>query len=116
MQFLNTDKSKWIVKGIEIPVIENVPIPELMWFRQRLKEIDKIKESGSVPDGIRFDEEWWDKVCKLGLGMETRDVQAIKGLNFNEFRELMAEVYSFLTVFCSVEGAKLSGYYDQKIQ
>lgn len=115
--FLNLDKKTWIIKDLEIPVIEDVPMKDLLWFRNKSKEAEKLKESedATVADGLKFDEDWWEKTCELGLGKTMEEI-IDTGISEKQFRSLMAEVFNFLTVLCSIDEARQSGIYDQKIQ
>lgn len=115
--FLNLDKKVWIINDLEIPVIENVPMKDLLWFRNKSKEAEKLKssEEATVADGLQFDEDWWEKTCELGLGKTMEEVLD-SGISEKQFRTLMAEVFNFLTVLCTIEEAAQSGIYDQEIQ
>jgi hypothetical protein len=115
--FLNLDKKAWIIKDLEIPVIEDVPMKDLLWFRNKSKEAEKLKtsEDATVADGLKFDEDWWEKTCELGLGKTMEEI-IDTGISEKQFRSLMAEVFNFLTVLCSIDEARQSGIYDQKIQ
>jgi len=115
--FLDVNKKAWIVKDLEIPVIENVPMKDLMWFREKIKEASKLKENPHVDesDALKFDEDWWDMTCKIGLDKTSEEI-IDTGLTPKEFRELMAEVYHFLMTYGTIEEAKLSVLYDPKIQ
>ena len=37
MVFLNVDKKVWIIKDLEIPVIEDTPMKDMKWFRDKVK-------------------------------------------------------------------------------
>ena len=119
MPFLNPEKSKWIIAGkkntLELPVIEDVSMEELLWFRNKQKEIEQLKKDGNSSALLNVDEEWWEHVCTIGLGTTSEKIFKT-GISAPKFRELMAEVYSFLTLWSTVEEAKLSGYYDQKTE
>ena len=116
MVFLDVNKKVWILKNLEIPVIENVPMKDLMWFREKIKEAAKLKISPDANelDALKFDEDWWDKICEIGLGKSTNDILE-SGITAKQFRELMAEVYNFLLMCGTIEEAKLSVLYDQRI-
>lgn len=113
--FLNLEKKAWVIKDLEIPVIENVPMKDLLWFRNKSKELEKLKnkEGVTVTEGLEFDEEWWKKTCELGLGKTMEEI-IDTGISEKQFRSLMQEVFNFLTVLCSIDEAKLSGIYDQE--
>lgn len=113
--FLNLEKKVWVIKDLEIPVIENVPMKDLLWFRNKSKELEKLKnkEGVTVTEGLEFDEEWWKKTCELGLGKTMEEI-IDTGISEKQFRSLMQEVFNFLTVLCSIDEAKLSGIYDQE--
>jgi len=113
--FLNLEKKVWVIKDLEIPVIENVPMKDLLWFRNKSKEAEKLKssEEATIADGLEFDEEWWEKTCELGLGKTMEEILDT-GISEKQFRSLMQEVFNFLTVLCSIDEAKQSGIYDQE--
>ena len=115
MPFLNLERKVWIIKNLEIPVKENIPMRELRWFKDKMKEIKKAEEEGKLTalTAMELDEEWWKKTCEMGLG-KTYDEIVDTGLTEPEFRDLMAEVYHFLVTFGSIEGAKQSGFYAPK--
>ena len=113
--FLNLEKKAWVIKNLEIPVIENVPMKDLLWFRNESKEAEKLKnsEDATMTDGLEFDERWWQKTCELGLGKTMEEILDT-GISEKQFRSLMQEVFNFLTVLCSIDEAKQSGIYDQE--
>lgn len=115
--FLNTNKKVWVIKDLEIPVIEDVPMKDLLWFRNKSKEAENLKNSDktSITDGLKFDEEWWEKTCELGLGKTMQEI-IDTGVSEKSFRSLMAEVFNFLTVLCTIEEAEQSGIYDQEMK
>jgi len=113
--FLDVTKKKWIIKGKEFPVIEDVPMKDLKWFRDKTVEADKLKDNkdATASDGIKFDEDWWNMTCKLGFG-KTMDEILDTGITERQFRSLMAEVYHFLSAVGTIEEAKLLGIYEVK--
>jgi hypothetical protein len=117
MPFLNVDKKIWIINDLEIPVIEDVPMKDLKWFKTKMVEAEDLAEQGKsgTKTEIEFETNWFDKVCKVGLG---KSLEEIEDTNISQpkFRILMAEVYTFLSSYGTVEEAKLSGLYDQEIQ
>lgn len=115
--FLDVSKKKWVINDLEIPVIENTPMKELRWFKEKLIEAEKLKEdpNASVIDGIKFDEAWWEKTCELGLGKKMDEILD-SGITEPDFRNLMAEVYNFLSVIGTIEEAKRLGLYGQGTQ
>ena len=115
--FLDTKENVWKIKDLIVPVIEDVPMKDLMWFRNATKEIHQKQESGKLTqtEALEFDDEWWEKTCEIGLG-KSKDEIIDTGISEREFRNLMAEVFHFLTTFGNVEEAKLSGLYDPEIQ
>jgi hypothetical protein len=115
--FLDTEKKVWKVEKLEIPVIENVPMNDLKWFREKTKEIETLRETNklTVKKGLEVDEEWWENTCKVGLGKTMSQVLA-SGISEPKFRMLMAEVFHFLQNFGTIEEAKRSGIYDPEIQ
>ena len=112
MVFLDIKKQAWVIKDLEIPVIEDIPMIDLQWFRTKSKESLEAQEAGSITqlDGIKIDEEWWDKICEIGLDCKKEKI-INTGLTEPKFRELMAEIYAFLSVFGNVEEATLSPLY-----
>ena len=115
MPFLDTEKKVWKIKELEIPVKENVPMKELRWFKEKMKEAQKLQEEKTITplQALEFDEEWWNNTCKIGLDRTKEEIEDT-GISEPEFRLLMAEVYHFLVTFGSIEEAKLSGYFVQK--
>jgi len=115
MQFLDTIKGVWVIGKLEIPVKENIPMKDMFWFNDKKKEIRKLREEDKLIDPSAIDDDWWEHVCTIGLGKTSKEI-IDSGISEPQFRNLMAEVYTFLSIFGTVEEAKLSGYYDQKIQ
>jgi len=115
--FLNLEKKAWVIKDLEIPVIEDVPMKDLLWFRNQSKEAEKLKnkEDATITEALEFDEIWWEKTCQIGLGKSMEEI-IDTGISEKDFRSLMQEVYNFLIVFSTIEEAKQSGMYDQEIQ
>ena len=115
--FLNLKKKAWIIKDLEIPVIEDVPMKDLLWFRNQSKEGEKLKnkEDATITEALEFDEIWWEKTCQIGLGKSMEEI-IDTGISEKDFRSLMQEVYNFLIVFSTIEEVKQSGMYDQEIQ
>ena len=116
MVFLNVDKKVWVIKEIEIPVIENTPMKEMKWFRDKVKWAAEREEKGDITqsEALAVDEEWWEKTCQVGLG-KSMDEILDTGVSEPEFRDLMAEVYNFLATLGTIDKAKLSVLYDPKI-
>tara|TARA_R110000737_G_scaffold145378_1_gene175457 strand:+ start:527 stop:925 length:399 start_codon:yes stop_codon:yes gene_type:complete len=114
--FLNIDKKVWIINDIEIPVIENIPMKEMKWFREKVKWAAEREEKNDITqtEALAVDEEWWQKTCEIGLGKSMDDILDT-GVSEPEFRELMAEVYNFLAILGTIEKAKLFALYDPKI-
>lgn len=115
--FLNLEKKAWIIKDLKIPVIEDVPMKDLLWFRTQSKEAEKLKnkEDATITEGLEFDEIWWEKTCQIGLGKSMEEI-IDTGISEKDFRSLMQEVYNFLIIFSTIEEVKQSGMYDQEIQ
>lgn len=115
MPFLDIDKKIWKIKSLEVPVKENVPMKELRWFKEKMKEAQKLQEDKTITplQALEFDEAWWSKTCEIGLGKTKEDIEDT-GVSEPEFRLLMAEVYHFLVTFGSLEEAGLSGYFAPK--
>ena len=117
MVYLNIEKKVWAIKDKEYKVIENIPMKDLKWFKDEYKTIIKKNDDGDLTqtEALEFDEKWWDKLCEIGLATTVDDI-----LNSNctekEFRDLMAELYHFLSVISTIEEAKLSVLYAPKIQ
>jgi hypothetical protein len=117
MPFLNIEKKAWIIKDLEIPVIENTPMKDMKWFRDKVKWAAEREEKGDITqsEALQTDEDWWEKTCQVGLGKSTDDILDT-GISEPDFRELMAEVYNFLATLGTIERANLFVLYDQKIQ
>ena len=116
MVFLDVNKKVWIIKDIEIPVIENIPMKDMKWFRDKVKWVAEREEKQDITQSqaLSVDEEWWSKTCEIGLGKSMDDILDT-GVSEPEFRELMAEVYTFLATLGTIEKAKQFVLYDQEI-
>ena len=116
MPFLDTNKKVWIIKDLEIPVIEDTPMKEMKWFREKVKWAAEREEKGDITQtqALQVDEEWWEKTCQVGLGKSMEDILDT-GISEPDFRELMSEVYNFLATLGTKEKAKLFVLYDQEI-
>jgi len=116
MVFLDVDKKVWIIKDLEIPVIEDTPMKDMKWFRDKVKWAAEREEKGDITqsEALEVDEEWWDKTCQVGLG-KSMDEILDTGISEPDFRELMTEVYNFLAILGTIEKAKLSVLYDPEI-
>lgn len=116
MVFLDVNKKVWIIKDLEIPVIEDVPMKEMKWFRDKIKWAAEREEKGDITQSqaLETDDEWWAKTADVGLGL-TVDEILDTGITEPDFRELMAEVYNFLATIGTIERAKLSVLYDPEI-
>ena len=117
MVFLDVKKKMWVIRELEIPVIENVSMKEMSWFRNKLKDVTKLEQEGNITqtEAFAIDDEWWEKTAQVGLGMSVDDVLE-SGCTEPEFRELMAEVYAFLATLGTIERAKQSALYVAEIQ
>lgn len=115
MVYLDLKKKVWRVKDLEIPVIENVPMKELQWFKDNLNKTQKELTANKLTDAdiVTFEDEWDKKVCEIGLHTDY-DTIINTGISNPEFRELIAEVFTFLKAIGTVEKAEQSGLYDQK--
>lgn len=113
--FLDIKKKAWIVCNKEYPIVENIPMSKLQWFRDQQKKAFKGVEDGSVTqlEALEADDEWWEKLCQLALKCSTKDIIDL-GITMPQFRDLMAEVYTFLLIFGTIEEAKLSPLYTQE--
>jgi len=111
--FLDTSKKKWIIRDLEIPVTENVSMKDMKWFREKIKEAAAREQAGDLTqaEALQTDEEWWEKTCEVGLGVSVDDILE-SGVTEPEFRELMAEVYTFLAIYGTIERAKQSALYE----
>ena len=116
MVFLDTNKKVWIIKDLEIPVIEDTPMKEMKWFRDKVKWAAEREEKQDITqtEALAVDEEWWEKTCKVGLGKSMDDILDT-GISEPDFRELMAEVYNFLATLGTIERAKQFVLYDPEI-
>lgn len=117
MVFLDVKDKVWKIKDLEIPVIENIPMKEMLWFREKIKWTSEQEEKGSLTtsEALKVDEEWWDNIAKVGLDTTVEKILDT-GISESEFRELMAEVYNFLSQLGTIEKAKQFVLYDPKIQ
>jgi hypothetical protein len=116
MVFLNVDKKVWIIKDLEIPVIEDTPMKDMKWFRDKVKWAAEREEKQDITqtEALSVDEEWWEKTCQVGLGKSMDDILD-SGISEPDFRELMAEVYNFLATLGTIEKAKQFALYDPEI-
>jgi hypothetical protein len=116
MVFLDTKKKIWVIKDLEVPVIEDVSMKDMKWFRDKIKWAAEREEKQDITttQALETDEEWWEKTTEIGLGL-TVDEILDTGITEPDFRELMAEVYSFLATLGTIEKAKLSVLYDPEI-
>jgi len=114
--FLDVNKKVWIINDIEIPVIENIPMKDMKWFREKVKWAAEREEKNDITqtEALAVDEEWWEKTCQIGLGKSMDDILDT-GISEPDFRELMAEVYNFLAMLGTIERAKLFALYDPEI-
>ena len=117
MVFLDIKKKMWVIRDLEIPVIENVSMKEMSWFRNKLKDVTKIETEGNITqtEAFAIDDEWWAKTAEVGLGVSVDDILE-SGCTEPEFRELMAEVYGFLSLSGTIERAKQSALYVVETQ
>jgi len=111
--FLDVSKKVWIIKDLTIPVIEGVSMKDMKWFRDKTKWAAEREEKGDISqaEALKVDEEWWTKTCEIGLGKSMDDILDT-GVTEPEFRELMAEVYTFLAIHGTIERAKQSALYE----
>ena len=116
MVFLDINKKVWIIKDLEIPVIEDTPMKEMKWFRDKVKWAAEREEKQDITqtEALEVDEEWWEKTCQVGLGKSMEDILDT-GISEPDFRELMAEVYNFLATLGTIEKAKQYALYDPEI-
>jgi len=114
--FLDVNKKVWIINDIEIPVIENIPMKDMKWFREKVKWAAEREEKNDITqtEALAVDEEWWEKTCQIGLGKSMDDILDT-GISEPDFRELMSEVYNFLVTLGTIEKARLFALYDPKI-
>ena len=116
MPFLDVNKKVWIIKDIEIPVIEDTSMKDMKWFRDKVKWAAEREEQNDITqsEALAVDEEWWSKTCQVGLGKSMDDILDT-GISEPDFRELMAEVYNFLAMLGTIERARQFALYDPKI-
>ena len=116
MVFLDINKKVWIIKDLEIPVIEDTPMKEMKWFRDKVKWAAEREEKQDITQtqALSADDEWWEKTCQVGLGKSMEDILDT-GISEPDFRELMTEVYNFLANLGTIEKAKQYALYDPEI-
>ncbi len=116
MVFLDVNKKVWIIKDLEIPVIEDTPMKDMKWFRDKVKWAAEREEKQDITQtqALSVDEEWWEKTCQVGLG-KSMDEILDTGISEPDFRELMTEVYTFLSQLGTIEKAKQFALYDPEI-
>lgn len=113
--YLDIQKKVWRIRTKEYPVIENIPMKNLKWFKDQYIEILRKNENGKLSqvEAIEFDETWWKKLCEVGLASTMEDVMD-SNCTEREFRDFMAELYNFLSNLSTIDVAKQSGLYDPK--
>lgn len=111
--YLDIQKKVWKIKNKEYPVIENISMKSLKWFKDEYRKIIKKNEEGKLTqiEAMEFDEVWWKKLCEVGLKTTMDDVLNSECTE-REFRDFMAELYNFLSNLSTIEEAKQSGLYD----
>ena len=116
MVFLDVNKKIWIIKDLEIPVIEDTPMKDMKWFRDKVKWAAEREEKQDITqtEALKVDEEWWEKTCQVGLGKSMDDILDT-GISEPDFRDLMAEVYNFLATLGTIGKAKQYVLYDPEI-
>jgi hypothetical protein len=116
MVFLDVNKKVWIIKDLEIPVIEDTPMKDMKWFRDKVKWAAEREEKQDITqtEALEADDEWWEKTCQVGLGKSMDDILDT-GISEPDFRELMTEVYTFLATLGTIEKAKQYVLYDPEI-
>ena len=89
---------------------------DMKWFRDKVKWVAEREEKQDITQSqaLSVDEEWWSKTCEVGLDKSMDDILDT-GVSEPEFRELMAEVYTFLATLGTIEKAKQFVLYDQEI-
>ena len=117
MTFLDLKKKKWVIKDLQLSVVEDVPMKDLKWFKEKMIEADDLAKQGKTgtKEEVEFENEWFNKVCEIGLGSSLQEIED-SGISTPDFRALMAEVYTFLSTCGTIEGAKQSGLYEVEIQ
>jgi len=117
MPFLDIKKKKWVIKDLKLPVIEDVPMKDLKWFKEKMVEAEELAKKGKTgtKEEIEFENNWFNKVCEIGLGKTLEEIEDT-GISQPDFRALMAEVYTFLSACGTIEGAKQSGLYEVETQ
>ena len=113
--FLNPDKSKWILTDdIQIPVIENILGKDIKHIKEIGKEAAALEESGeafSKPLLVtELDEKWYNEVAKVGLNKSWDELLEI--LPEPDVRQLLAEVWYFLTKLGTIKRAKQFALYQ----
>ena len=117
MPYLDIKEKVWKIRDQKYPVVENLSMKELKWFKDKYKEIVKKNESGKLTqtEALEFDEIWWEKLCKVGLNT-TMEKVIDSNCTEKEFRDFMAELYNFLSNLSTIEEAKQFALYDPEIQ
>ena len=80
------------------------------WEKTEREEKQDITQT----EALSADEQWWEKTCQVGLGKSMEDILDT-GISEPDFRELMAEVYTFLATLGTIEKAKQYVLYDPEI-
>ena len=48
MPFLDIKKKKWVIKDLKLPVIEDVPMKDLKWFKEKMVEAEEMAKKGKT--------------------------------------------------------------------
>ena len=115
MTFLDADKGVFILGGKEYKPSENVKGIEIQQIRQLMSDAEKA--DFTTENEIKWEKKIFGKsleLCFPGQGL-TWDT-LLELLSMAEAREFIAEVYSFLVSFGTIEKAKLSGVYSGKMK
>ena len=115
MTFLDTSKGVFILGGQEYKPNENVKGKDIQEIRQLM--VDAEKAEFTTENELKWEKKIFGKSLELCFPKQdlTWDT-LLDELSMAEAREFIAEVYTFLVSFGTIEKAKLSGVYSEKIQ
>ena len=115
MTFLDASKGVFLLHGKEYKPREDVKGRDIQDIRQLMSDAEKAEFT--TENEIKWEKKIFGKSLELcfpdqGLTWDT----LLDELSMAEAREFIAEVYTFLVSFGTIEKAKLSGVYSEKIQ
>ena len=113
MVFLDTSKGVFILNGIEFKPREDVKGKDIQEIRQLMSDAEKAEFT--TENELKWEKKIFGKSLELCFpGQDLTWDTLLDELSMAEAREFIAEVYSFLVSFGTIEKAKLSGVYSER--